>query len=368
MSQRGGFLSRLLAVGFIAGVVWVYGRSWWPVTRFTTFSGRLENTINSELTGLGLGDDAILSTVHKEHSYLGVRWIETQREIELTDSTTIPVILKQLRNAAERMGCHLIRERTIDGGALVRIRWHHVLLQQLLFRVSGGLAAIKSPQIAVVIDDVAHDLGTMDRYAALSIPLTFAVLPRERHSRELAKKAHQANFSVILHLPMEPQDIAHNDPGSAALLLRMSQEELKAQFDKNVDSVPHLVGINNHMGSAFTENENQMTLVLQWIKERGLFFLDSRTSMQSVAGKVAKRLKLRCRSNETFLDNEDNLEAIEKQLDKALVLALQRKQTIAIGHYRRKYLVEALAKKIPEFKAKGVRFVPITAMYSTKSK
>ena len=145
--------------------------------------------------------------------------------------------------------------------------------------------------------------------------------------------------------------------------LRMSDEELKSQFDKAVASVPRIVGINNHMGSAFTENEPKMILLLKWVKGKGFYFLDSHTSVHSVVSRAAKRVGVPCLVNETFLDNQDDVKSIERQLDLVLGLAKKRGRTIAIGHYRRKYLVQALADKLPEFRAYGVDVVTLPTFY-----
>src|SRR5262249_50437660 len=159
----------------------------------------------------------------------------------------------------------------------------------------------KVPQVAFVIDDVAYDPNLLDRFASLGVPLTFALLPREKHTREIAEKAKALNFPVMLHMPMEPLDVVHNDPGPSGLYLKMKDDELKTQFDKAVASVPYMVGVNNHMGSAFTESEPKMELVLGWVKARGIYFLDSRTSTKSVVCRAAKKLGVPCLENETFL-------------------------------------------------------------------
>jgi polysaccharide deacetylase 2 family uncharacterized protein YibQ len=163
---------------------------------------------------------------------------------------------------------------------------------------------------------------------------------------------------------MEPTDLAHNNPGPAGLYLKMKPKDLRVQFEKNIASVPHIQGINNHMGSAFTENAPAMRHVITWVKEKNLFFLDSYTSRKSVVSKVAKEVGVPCLVNETFLDNEDSVKAIERQLDLVIKLALQHKRTIAIGHYRRKHIIEALQNKLPEFKAKGVDLVGLPSFYS----
>jgi polysaccharide deacetylase 2 family uncharacterized protein YibQ len=220
-----------------------------------------------------------------------------------------------------------------------------------------------APQVAFVIDDVAYETVSMDHFATLGIPLTFAILPREKHSRQLSEKARSLNFPVMLHLPMEPIDLAHNDPGPSGLYLKMSDLELKKQFDRDVASVPDIVGINNHMGSAFTENQPKMTLVMEWVKARGVYFLDSHTSTRSIVCRAAKTVGVPCLANETFLDNEDTVPGIEKQLDEVMKLATRRGQTIAIGHYRRKCIIQALSAKIPEFKARGIEIVTLPTFY-----
>lgn len=214
-------------------------------------------------------------------------------------------------------------------------------------------------QVALVIDDVIDDLARMDLYAALGIPLTFAILPQSETSRVLAEKAHQLGFAVILHLPMEPLDLARHDPGHAALYLKMSPDQLRHQFEEAVASVPHIEGINNHMGSAFTADASKMRLVMRWVKERDLFFLDSRTTQKSVAPQAARECGVPCLINQAFLDDVDDVQAIEHQLDQVVALAKRNRRTVAIGHYPRKHLVEALANKIPKFRAHGVSWVTL---------
>jgi hypothetical protein len=221
----------------------------------------------------------------------------------------------------------------------------------------------RQPRAAFVIDDVAYETVSMDRFTALGIPLTFAILPREKHSAELSRIATGQHFPVMLHLPMEPKDIVHNDPGPSALLLKMPEEELKSQFERDAASVPNIVGINNHMGSAFTEDEARMRLVLGWVKKRNLYFLDSHTTGRSTGCRAAGEVGVPCLVNQTFLDNADDVKSIEAQLDVVMRLAVKKGQTIAIGHYRRKHLVEALMAKIPEFRSRGIQIVFIPALF-----
>lgn len=354
------FRRLLLLALFLAGAWWYWTR-WRPAHNYRVLSARLDRAIAAQLTARGIVDKDIVSQWHKERSQWGIVWIETDRRIQVFPQR-FQSVLDGLDAAIKRRGCEVSRREETRSQAVLEISKGPFLMQRIVLVPPQAVVA-EPPRVALVIDDVAYDPAPMDRYAELNIPLTFAILPRDKNSRALAEKAHSMRFAVILHLPMQPQDLAHNNPGEAALYLRMTPQQLHEQFEKDVVSVPDIEGINNHMGSAFTENAAKMRLVLKWVKEKHLFFLDSRTTTRSVVPKVAREVGVPCLANETFLDNQDDAMAIEHQLERVLQLALHHKSTIAIGHYRRKHLAEALAKKIPEFQARGIEWVTLPSLY-----
>jgi len=364
--QRGSVLGRLVFLGLIVFGVWYFYVKWWPKNNFEHFDGRLNSAITRELTHQGVTDKDVLSQVRKEHSLRFLRWVETSRTIQVSSSDRAQDVSKGLQDVSEHLGCSIDQQQT-PSGQEITIKRYFWVMQRILLVISTPLQTPqkmqKGPRVAFVIDDVAYETASMDHFATLGVPLTFAILPRERHSKELSAKAIGMNFPVMLHLPMEPLDVVHNDPGPTGMYLKMSDAELKKQFDRNVASVPNIVGINNHMGSAFTENEAKMALVMEWVKKRGVYFLDSRTTGHSVVCKEAKRFGVPCLANETFLDNSDDVKSIEKQLDLVMKLAVKEGQTIAIGHYRRKFLVQALADKLPEFKSRGIEVVTLPTLY-----
>lgn len=315
-------------------------------------------------------DSAILSQLRQEQKRWGIEWNEAERRIVVPQRVRREAISDSLRAIAKQKYCQFSDRETSEGTKIVLslgvARFQTLLLVDKPPKAQKGVAIAPvtvAPQVAIVIDDVASDLRIMDRFASLRVPLTFAILPQTKHSAALANKAKQLNFPVILHLPMEPLDVEHNDPGRAALFLKMGPAELKDQFEKDVASVPHIQGINNHMGSAFTSDKKKMALVMKWVKERNLFFLDSHTTGKSVVQQAARKAGVPCLVNEVFLDNVDEVADIEEQLDVALRLAQKRGKTIAIGHYRRKHLSEALRRKLPAFRAQGVTLVGLPDLY-----
>ncbi|WP_161794867.1 divergent polysaccharide deacetylase family protein [Desulfonatronum thioautotrophicum] len=189
------------------------------------------------------------------------------------------------------------------------------------------------PRLVVVIDDLGENLHLARELAALSFPVTFAVLPHLSHTREVARIGAAANLDVILHQPMEPLDYPHRaDPGPGALFVEMDDKQILGILRENLAQIPQAIGINNHMGSRFTADAAGMNTVFEELKRQELFFLDSLTTGNSVADQQARKIGLSHLRRHIFLDNIPNVQAILFQLRKAEQLAHSQGQVIAIGH------------------------------------
>jgi len=188
------------------------------------------------------------------------------------------------------------------------------------------------PRLAIVIDDLGYNLGAAQRLADLGLPLTFSILPRAPHAREIARLAQAQGLEILVHMPMEPRSHPQLTPGPGALLVAMDDAELRRQTRANLDQVPGAVGVNNHMGSRFTENPRALQPVLEVIRQAGLFFLDSATSPRSQAQELARRMGLAQGQRDVFLDHDSGPAAIARQMERLLALARGRGQAIAIGH------------------------------------
>lgn len=211
--------------------------------------------------------------------------------------------------------------------------------------------------VAVVIDDLGRNVGDVHRLHALGVPITYAVLPFESRTREVAREIAELGAEMLVHLPMEPSNGA--DPGPGALTLGMTASQLAAATRRCLEAVPGAVGVNNHMGSTLSADEPAMRAVLGVVAERKWFFLDSRTSAKSVGYRTAMALGVPAAERQVFLDDEPTVEAIRAQFARLVQLARERGAAIAIGHPYEETLA-VLAEEIPKARARGVQFVPVS--------
>jgi polysaccharide deacetylase 2 family uncharacterized protein YibQ len=175
---------------------------------------------------------------------------------------------------------------------------------------------------------------------------------------ESAARTAAAGKEIILHLPMEA--LGGANPGPGALTVDMGDREILQTIDENLGSVPGAVGVNNHMGSRATSDERVMELVLADLRRRDLFFVDSRTTVDTVAAEVAQALRTRFAERDVFLDNDPNRDAILAAVSGALDLAHRQDQVVMIGHVTVPELAEVLAEIYPILTEHGYRFGRIT--------
>ncbi len=216
---------------------------------------------------------------------------------------------------------------------------------------------VHGARVALVIDDLGHDVADLRPLEALGVPITYSVLPFEPQTPEVVAELRRRKAEILLHLPMEPRN--GENPGPGALLQGMSDGELRQRTEAALKAVPGAVGVNNHMGSLLSSEEGPMNTVLGVLVERNLFFLDSRTSADSVGYKVALGLGVPAAERQVFLDGEATPEAIHTQFQRLLNLARTKGSAIAIGHPHPETLA-ALTREVPKAKADGFEFVPVS--------
>lgn len=185
-------------------------------------------------------------------------------------------------------------------------------------------------QLAIIIDDIGYNLKLGRQSVDLPGNFTIAVLPFTPHGNELAERAHQRGKEIMLHAPMSNE---HNYPlGRGGLTTGMQQSEFLTVLRQNLANIPHIKGVNNHMGSQLTQKAEPMKWLMQELKARNLYFVDSRTTTKTQALITAESIQLPSRRRDVFLDDDRNIAHIKQQLILALKKAQTQGSAIAIGH------------------------------------
>ncbi|MCF6290495.1 MAG: divergent polysaccharide deacetylase family protein, partial [Desulfobacterales bacterium] len=189
----------------------------------------------------------------------------------------------------------------------------------------------EKPRLAIIIDDMGFHRRLDNQFLDLDSNLSFSFLPFGPFTTVTARKAHDLGRDVLLHLPMEPSD--HKwDPGPGALLLKMSTKELEQNLDADLAWVPTAIGVNNHMGSRFSEDPEAMTALLTMLKQRNLFFIDSLTSANSTGAGLAVAMGIKTARRHIFLDNVQDRTKIMVQLEALVAHAEKYGRAVGIGH------------------------------------
>ena len=192
------------------------------------------------------------------------------------------------------------------------------------------------PKVAIIVDDVGFDVDLARAFMELKSPLTLSVLAAAPHAQAIAREAMGKGAEVLLHLPMEPKE--SNGEGPGALLANMGEEEFVKTLNGHLSRIPGVKGVNNHKGSLLTERKDKMALLFRELKKRHLFFVDSRTTPQTVASKVAADMKVPVASRSVFLDHEPSQEAMKVQWERFLAMAREQGYAVAIAHPHRETL------------------------------
>jgi polysaccharide deacetylase 2 family uncharacterized protein YibQ len=208
-------------------------------------------------------------------------------------------------------------------------RWGEMLLVAGLMLCSS-MALAQRQMIAIIIDDLGNNAKD-ERAVDLPGAIACAFLPHAPYTKSLARKAHSQNKEVILHAPME--SLHGNTLGPGSLTLHMTEQQFISTLHEDLAAVPHVQGINNHMGSLLTRHPGHMLWLMQEMNRHGgLFFVDSRTTLGSVAQTVAAENSIPNLERDIFLDAEPGAEFVERQFARLIKIAQKRGTALAIGH------------------------------------
>ncbi len=211
----------------------------------------------------------------------------------------------------------------------------------------------KLPKIAIIIDDIGYDKEIVEKFLGLDAVLTFSILPYSPFQKGIAKSIHSKGLDVMLHLPMEPNEYPIVNPGPGALLTSMSPDQLIKQLDRDLDSFPFIQGVNNHMGSKMTTVSTQLYQIFSVLKKRKLFFIDSRTTTETLCKPSALLLQVPFAQKDVFLDHIQTADFIRKQVCRLIHIANSHGEAIGIAHPH-EVTYDVLREVLPELKKNAI--------------
>jgi polysaccharide deacetylase 2 family uncharacterized protein YibQ len=291
-------------------------------------------------------------------------WEASLMKIRLARSLPFSLIEENLKRSLSRLGKPIsLRSVTGKDSLELDIKVQNRMTHQLTFlyaKPSLPKIAVR-PKVAIVIDDLGGENQMSQEILHWNVPLTLSILPFTPYSKVLAQQAHQRGKEVILHLPMEPYGYPQTKPGEGVLLQEMEEEKLLRQLSRDLEAVPNIKGVSNHMGSRLMEDPGKVRIIMKELKRRGLFFLDSRTSPQTMGIQIAESIGVRATERNLFLDHSQDPEEIKRQLEKLAQLSLETGSAIGIGHPHPSTL-KSLKEMIPRMKEKGIKIVPLSSL------
>jgi len=217
-----------------------------------------------------------------------------------------------------------------------------------------------SPRLAIILDDVGSDASTVDTIFTLPDRMTLSILPNHPQSTSIAEYAHRRGYEVMLHLPMESE--ANESPEVEQLRTGMGISQVAKILGEMLQNVPHAAGVNNHQGSLASSDAKLMQELMPLLRERRLFFIDSRTTAATVAYEIAQRDGVRCGfRNVPFLDDVLEESAIRRQLLLAIRGAREKGDAIVIGHPHPETL-RVLRDVLPQIQAQGIELVHASSL------
>jgi polysaccharide deacetylase 2 family uncharacterized protein YibQ len=282
---------------------------------------------------------------------------------------TVTALNDEQRVSVERAVCQrltqmgkevrLEREGTPEGTLTVHVYLRDFYTHRVVFMTAAVEHPVKKrPRVAIIIDDLGYDRGLASDFFGLDLPLTLSVLPSAPFSKEIAKNARKRGFELLLHMPMEPRNLNGSNPGPMVLTTHMQDGTIRNVLSKSLSKIPGARGVNNHMGSLFTEDRDKMKVFLGELKKKGLFFVDSRTSPNTIGKSLSQQMGVPAVERNVFLDNDLQSDALRTQMDRLLGLSRTLGFGVGIGHPHHQTL-ELLKEYLPRLR-REYEVVPVS--------
>ena len=324
----------------------------------------VDQVIQGQLYEIGIPRKDILLDQSITKREKGLTWKESTQKIQVSQTLPFSLVEENLKRSLSRLGRTVAIHSSPSAESLrVDISVQNRRTHQLIFVMlqPKSKKGVLGPKIALVIDDLGGESLIAKELLQWDLPLTFSILPFTPYAKATAKEAHQKGKEVILHVPMEPHGYPKVRPGEGVLLLEMDEESLRRQLIKDIEAVPYIKGASNHMGSRLMEDPEKVKIILSELKRRRLYFLDSRTTPQTVGMDVAQGIGVKAIERSLFIDHSLDEEDIKEKIEKLIRLSLANGKAVGIGHPHPS-TIKSIKEMIPKMKERGIEIVPLSSV------
>ncbi|MCE5248772.1 divergent polysaccharide deacetylase family protein [bacterium] len=320
------------------------------------FSAGLEGNLVAVLSAQGI-DRKDIKRKDADMAKDGVRAIYT---VKVPENISLTLLNLKITMLTRNMGGSVFQGLEGSNGATLTITLGSgkTPTDIVILKKSPGIE-LRQAKMAIIIDDLGiRNIDSARRFCALQQIVTLSVLPFQPHTSQVVDLARESGNPYILHMPMEPQSSEAN-PGEGAIRVGDTKQVMVEKLTKAFRSVRGAEGMNNHMGSKATESLRTMEIVMEFLSSNNYFFIDSRTSLNTVGYSLSHKAGVKSAIIDGYLDVADNQAAIEKKLDNLAAHALDTGSSVVIGHDKPNTLA-VIERKLPELEKKGITFVKIT--------
>jgi polysaccharide deacetylase 2 family uncharacterized protein YibQ len=322
----------------------------------------VDQIVQSQLYEIGIQKKNILLHQSSQKKEGGLAWKQSSSKVQVLPPFSFSLIEGNFRRSLSNLGKTVSIQSSQKSDSLrLEVKVLGRITHQLTF-VSSLPSTLKTglrPKIAIVIDDLGGEDKISQELLRLDLPITFSILPFTPYSKTLAGEAHRKGKEVILHLPMEPHGYPEVRPGEGVLLQEMDEARLLQQLSKDIEAIPYIKGVSNHMGSRLMEDPEKLKIIFFELKRRGFFFLDSRTTPQTIGLQVAQSVGLKAMERSLFIDHSSDKEKIKQKLEQLIQVSLSTGKAVGIGHPH-PLTIKSLKEMIPKMKEKGIEIVPLS--------
>lgn len=317
------------------------------------FSAELKGNLAEVMSGFGIGEKSI-SRVDRDVSKDGVRHIYT---VKVPEKVSLILVNLKITTMAKDMGGSVFHGIESSDGRILTLSLgaRKTPTDVVILKKYPGIEAILA-KMAVIIDDVGvRNTETAANFCELDQTITLSILPFRPYTSQAVELARATKTPYMLHMPMEPKSSRAN-PGEGVLLVKDDKSVIRRKLLKAFRSVQGAGGLNNHMGSKVTENVRTMEIVMEFLSQNNLFFIDSKTTLNTVGYYISNKTGVKSAIIDGFLDVDNSETAVENKLELLAKQALTNGRILVIGHDRPNTLA-VLKRKLPELEKKGITFV-----------